>query len=120
MEVGKRHLSLANGSFHFDDRIQRCQRNAHIGGMHCHTLVAGSKQGVYPVNTCQCSTACVWFSFVAGEGGVIVVGAARPLQQVAAYSRNIANLLRRSEQNRTREHGRRCAGLRDDLQRRCC
>ena len=74
--------------------VERGQRNAHVGRMRRDAGVAGAKDRMTAVDAADRRAAAARLALVAGRRRVIEIGAARPLQQIAAGGGHVAQLLR--------------------------
>lgn len=98
-------LATAVPAFDLDDRVERDQRHAEVGRMRGDAALAPAKHGVHPVLAVPGVAAAADLALVAAAGGIVEIRTPRPLQQVAAYGRRIAQLRRRAGEKRLC-HGR--------------
>ena len=103
MELGERNRSLAEWTGRADHRLERGERHTHIGGMDRDAALARALDRVDPVDARDRATAAAWLALVAWRGHVVEVVAARPLHQVAAIGRDVAQLGRGPGEDRGRE-----------------
>jgi hypothetical protein len=103
MEVAERDGAFAAGSAHVDGRVERRERDAHVGRMRGDAVRTRAEDSVLPVHAMDRRTAAAGRAFVARRRGVVEIPAARPLQQVAAGRGHVAQLLRSARQDRARQ-----------------
>ena len=103
MEIRKRDGALARRPRHMDLGVERGQRDAHVGRMRRDAGLARAEDRVHAVEAVDRRAAAARLAFVAGRRGVVEVIAARPLQEVAAGRRHVAQLLRSAREDRARE-----------------
>ena len=130
MERLERDLAPAAAALDLDHGVERHQRHAEIGRMGGDAVLAPAEHRVQAVLAAARVAAGAGLALVAGAGGVVEIGAARALQQVAADGRGIAQLRRGAGQqrfgdrrdsvwrSRRRGRGRRCAPARRSGRRR--
>ena len=100
MEVFERDVAPAFGTFDLDDRAERHERHAEVGGVRRDTGVAPSQDGVEPRQAFLRITAAAGFSAIAGAGDIVEILAARALQDIAAGRRGVAQLCGSPRQQR--------------------
>ena len=103
MEIGKRNRALARRPGHMHLGLERGEGHAHVGRMRRDAGVARAEDRVHAVEALDGGAAAAGLAFVAGRRGVIEIGAARALQEIAAGRRHVAQLLRRACQDRACE-----------------
>ena len=103
MEIRERDYALAGRPGHMNPGLEGGQRHAHVGGMHRDAGLAGAEDGMHAVDAGNRGAAAAGLAFVAGRRGVVEIIAARPLQQIAAGRRHIAQLRRRAGEDRARQ-----------------
>ena len=96
----ERDLAPAVPALDLDDGVERDQRHAEIGRMGGDAGLAPAEHGMQPVLAVAGIAARAGLALVAGAGGVVEIGAARPLQQIAADGRGVAQLRGRAGQQR--------------------
>ena len=95
VELSDRHTAGLAGSIDgLDLGIQHAQRNRHVAGMGGDTGVAGTDHPERAAEPADRRTAGTGPAFIAGLVGVIEIGAAGTLEQVAAGRRLVAQLPR--------------------------
>ena len=94
VKVRERDDALAARTRHMDLRLQHGQRHAHVRRMHRDAGVARAEDRVHAVEAVDGRAAAARLAFVAGRRGVVEVGTARALQEIAADRRHVAQLLR--------------------------
>ena len=93
--------AVRTGDMHF--RLERRERDAHIGWMRCDAGLARTQNGVDAVDAVDRRAAAARRAFVAGRHRVVEVKAPRALHEVAPGRCHVAQLLRRAGQDRARE-----------------
>ena len=96
----ERDLPPARAAFDLDNRVERDQRYAEIRRVCRDAALAPPQDGVKPVLAAAGVTARTGIALIAGTCDVVEVGAARPLQEIAADRGGVAKLRRRSGQQR--------------------
>ncbi len=88
-----------------DDRVERDERHGKIAGIGCDAGLAGAEHRVVAGDAVERGAAAAGRAFVAGgeDRGIAEIGAARPLQQVAADRRHVADLCRGALRERLRD-----------------
>ncbi len=88
-----------------DDRVQGRQGDAHVGRMRRDARVRGTEDGMDAVEPLARVTARARCPLVAARSvGIVEIGASRPLEQIAADRRHVADLRRCTGQDRARQH----------------
>ena len=105
VELGDRDGSLASGSRHPHDGLQGRQGDAHIGWVRGDAGIAVPEDRVIAVVPFDGRAAAPRLALVARRGGVVEVGAAGPLHQVAARRRHVAELGGRTRQDGPGQQG---------------
>ena len=100
VELGEGDGALAARPGDADDRLQRGQRDAHVRRVDGDALLARAQDRVHAVEAVDRGAAGARFALVAGRGRVVEVVTARPLHQVAARRRHVAELRRGARQDR--------------------
>src|SRR5262245_27062301 len=100
MERFERNLPSARPALDFDNGVERDRMDAESGRMCREATLAPSQDGGQPVVAAACVAARAGIAFVAGARRVVEIGAARPLQEIAADGGSIAQLPRGSGQQR--------------------
>jgi hypothetical protein len=100
VECLEQDLPPARFALDLDDRIERDESNAEIGRVCRDAARASSQYGVEPVVAAAGVAAGPGLAFVAGARRIIKIGASRPLQEIAADRRRIAQLCRGAGQKR--------------------
>ena len=100
MQLVERDLAPARPALDLDDGVERDERHAEIRRVRGDAVLAPAEHGMQPVLAAARVAARAGLALVAGAGGVVEIGAARPLQQIAADGRGIAQLRRRAGQQR--------------------
>ena len=95
--------ALAAWTRHPHLRVERRQRHAHVGWMRRDAVLARAQDRVDPVDAADGAAARARRALVAGRGGVVKVIAARPLVEVAAVGRGVAELRAGAGQDRARQ-----------------
>ena len=103
VELGEGDGALAARPGDADDRLQRGQRHAHVRRVGGDAVLARAQDRVHAVEAVDRGTAGPRLALVAGRGRVVEVGAARPLHQVAARRRHVAELRRGARQDGLRQ-----------------
>ena len=103
MEIREGNGALAGRPRHMDLRLERGERDAHIGGMRGDAGLARAEDRVDAVEAVDRRAAAAGLALVAGRGRVVEIEAARPLQEIAAGRRHVAQLLRGAGQDRARQ-----------------
>ena len=94
MEVRKGAVDALAAAAQLDahDRVERGQRDAHVGRMRRDAVLAPAEHGVNAVVAVYRAAADPGLALVARRRGVAEVVAPRPLQQIAARRRHVADL----------------------------
>ena len=100
VEIAERNHALAGGTGDAHLGIERGERHAHVGRMRGDAVFAGAEDGVNAVDAADRRAARAGLALVAGRHGVIEIGAARTLHQIAAGRSHVAQLLRGAGQYR--------------------
>ena len=100
-----RDLAPAGSALDLHDRVERDQRHAEIRRMGGDAGLAPAEHGVQSVLAVAGIATRARLAFVAGAGGVVEIAASRPLQQIAADGRGIAQLRRGAGQQRLGDRG---------------
>ena len=100
MEIRERDCALARGPGHMHCGVQRGQCNAHVGRMRRDAGIARAEDRVHAVDAVDRRAAAAGLALVARRRGVIKIVAARPLQEIAAGRRHVAQLLRGAGEDR--------------------
>ncbi len=86
-----------------DYRIERTHGDGHIAWMRGNARVADTHNRMLPRKAPNCAATAAGLALVARLIGVVEIGAARSLQQIAGRSRHVAELTRRAGEQSTRE-----------------
>jgi len=100
VELREGNRPLAVGAVDPDDRVEGGERHAHVRRVCGDTVCAAAEHGMNAVVSLECRTAGSGLALVAGSGGVAEVITPRPLQQIAAGGRHVADLSRCAGENR--------------------
>jgi hypothetical protein len=100
VKVFERDLAPAAFAFDLDNGIEGDKRHAEVRRMRRNAVLAPAEHCVQAVLAMQRIAACARFTPVAGAHDVVEVTAARPLHQVAADSRGVAELRRSAGEQR--------------------
>src|SRR5437588_12953706 len=101
MKIRDWNFAFAFRSLHSDDRIERSQRDVHVARVRRDTLIALTENGVNAIVSFQRAAAAPGIAFVAlRKRRVVKIIAARPLHEIAADRRHVAQLWARARQKR--------------------
>src|SRR5580693_4423081 len=98
MKLFQRNLPSPRFAFDLDHSVEGDQRDAKIRRMCRNAAVAPSQYGVKPVLAAAGVAARTGSALIAGTRDVVEVCATRPLQEIAADRRGVAQLRRRTGQ----------------------
>ena len=106
VEVDERHGALPAGPAHLDRRVERHQRHREVRGVGGDAMLARAEHGVPAVLAADGGAAGARCALVAGGvADIAEVGAAGPLQEVAADGRLVAHLRAGRVQQRLGDDG---------------
>src|SRR5438105_10841926 len=95
MEVAQRDRTSTARALHLHQRVERRQRDGHVGWMHGDAALARAEDRVHAVVAFERRAARAGGALVAGgERRVIEVATARALKEVATDARHVAQLRR--------------------------
>ena len=100
VKVFERDLTPTIFAFDLDNGVERHERHTEVRRMGGDAVLAPAEHRVQAVLALQRVAACARFTPVAGVRHVIEVAAARPLHQVAADGRGVAELRRGAGEQR--------------------
>ena len=100
MKDFERDLAPARSAFDLDHGVERDQRDAEVRRVRRDAALAPPDDGVKPVLAAAGVAARAGLALIAGAGDIVEVGAARPLQEIAADRGGVAKLRGRSGQQR--------------------
>ena len=103
MKIGKRNAALSGKTGDMHHGLERGQRHAHVGGMRRDAGLAGAEDRVHAIEPLNGRAAAARLALIAGRRGVVEIQASRPLQQVAAGRRHVAQLRGGAGENRARK-----------------
>jgi hypothetical protein len=105
VEVGDRdHARAAVGPHGFHRGVEHAHGHGHVARVRGDAGLAGADDRVLAADAADGAAAAAGLALVAGLVGVVEVGAARALQQVAGGGRLVAQLARGAGQQRARQH----------------
>ena len=105
VELGDRNLPRRAVRTHrFDRRVERTHGHRHVARMCGDARVARADHGMLAAEAVERGAPATGLPFVARLIGVVEVGAACPLEQVAGRGGLVAQLTRRPREQRAREH----------------
>src|SRR4026209_1605726 len=84
VKIRKRNYAVTRGAGNMNLRFEHRQRNAHVGRVRRDAGIAGAEDRVSAILAFDGGTATARLSFVARQRGVVEIGTARALQEVAA------------------------------------
>ena len=95
---------VPSGRDGLDRGVERPHRHRHVARMGGDAGVAGAEDRVLPAEAADGGAAAAGLAFVAGLVGVVEIGAAGALQQIAGGRRLVAQLPRSAGEQRARQH----------------
>lgn len=103
VKIAQRQAARARRSLKMNHRIQRDERNAHIGRVCRNAALRSAENGVVPIETFQSITAGIGLTLIAMRGVIIEVPAAGALKNIATHCRHISYLRAGTRQNGARQ-----------------
>ena len=103
MKIAEGDVAIPVWPAHVDDRLQRRHRHAHVRGMQRDAALASAEDGVHARPTLEGRASGARLALVASRGQVSIVGATRPLHQVAGDGGDVAQLRRGAGEQRLGE-----------------
>src|SRR6185503_3676784 len=104
IELRDWNRTLSFWTAHAHDGVERGEWNRHVGRMRRDAMLAAAEDRVNTIESVECRASRTRLAFVAWARGIAEVIAARPLKQVAAGRRHVAQLARRAGEECLRQH----------------